>query len=53
MATSLGAGVSYGLVAAFWLVGVAAMAGFSARGGPEAACLPLESLAPPVSAAAA
>jgi len=53
VATSLGASASYGLVAAFWLVGVAAMAGFSARGGPEAACLPLESLAPPVLAAAA
>jgi len=51
-AISLGASASYGLVAAFWLVGVA-MAGFSARGGPEAACLRLESLAPPVSAAAA
>ena len=53
MATSLGAGVSYGLVAAFWLVGVAAMAAFSARGGPEAAGLPLESLTLPVLAAAA
>jgi len=53
VATSLGASASYGLVAAFWLVGVAAMAGFSARGGPEAACLPLESLTPPVLAAAA
>jgi len=53
MATSLGASASYGLVAAFWLVGVAAMAAFSARGGPEAAGLPLESLAPPALAAAA
>ncbi len=53
VATSLGAGASYGLVAAFWLVGVAAMAAFSARGGPEAAGLPLESVAPPVLVAAA
>ena len=53
VATSLGAGASYGLVAAFWLVGVAAMAAFSARGGPEAAGLPLESVAPPALAAAA
>jgi len=53
VATSLGAGASYGLVAVFWLVGVAAMAAFSARGGPEAAGLPLESVAPPALAAAA
>ncbi len=53
VATSLGASASYGLVAAFWLVGVAAMAAFSARGGPEAAGLPLESVAPPALAAAA
>jgi MFS family permease len=42
LAASMGATVSYALVAVFWLVGVAAMAIFSATGGPEAARSPLE-----------
>ncbi|MHB1534529.1 MAG: MFS transporter, partial [Acidimicrobiales bacterium] len=44
LATSLGATASYALVAVFWLVGVAAMLIYSARGGVEAARCPLETV---------
>ncbi|MGH9077095.1 MAG: MFS transporter, partial [Acidimicrobiales bacterium] len=44
LATSLGATASYSLVAVFWLVGVAAMVVYSARGGVEGAGQSLEAL---------
>ncbi len=44
IATRLGAGASYALVAAFWLVGLAAIGIYSLSGGIDAARLPLERL---------
>ncbi len=46
LAAGMGATASYGLVVLFWLVGVASIGLFAARGGPEAARRPLETLAP-------
>lgn len=51
LATRLGAGASYLLVIAFWLIGVAAIAVYALRGGQEAAGRSLESLVPVASAA--
>ncbi|MDE3203615.1 MAG: MFS transporter [Acidobacteriota bacterium] len=50
LATHLGATVSYSLVAAFWLVGVAAMGAFAWRGGQDGARRPLETLVPTTAA---
>ncbi len=44
VATRLGATASYLLVIAFWLTGLAAIALYAARGGPDAARRPLETL---------
>ncbi len=53
LAVTIGAGASYALVVACWLVGAAAMAGFALRGGPEAAGRSLESVtAAPLASAA-
>lgn len=45
LATAAGATASYLLVAGFWLVGVAAVAGYARRGGAEPARRPLETVA--------
>ena len=47
IAAGLGATASYALVAAFWLVGAAAMVAYALRGGPEGARQSLEALASP------
>ena len=52
IAAGIGAGASYGLVAAFWLVGAGAMATYTLRGGAEGSRRSLESLAPPRTAPA-
>jgi len=52
IAAGIGAGASYGLVAAFWLVGAGAMATYTWRGGAEGARRSLEDLAPPRTAPA-
>lgn len=44
LATSLGPTASYALVIVFWLVGVAAMAAYAARGGVEGAGRSLETI---------
>ncbi|OJY46354.1 MFS transporter [Pseudonocardia sp. 73-21] len=44
LAATLGPGVSYLLVAGFWLIGAAAMALYASTGGLEAARRPLETL---------
>jgi len=46
IAAGLGANASYALVAAFWLVGAAAMAAYALRGGAEGARRSLEALTP-------
>ena len=51
IATRLGATASYLLVIGFWLVGVAAIAVYSRRGGAELARQPLELIARPAPAA--